>query len=819
LESHNNSWYPYSTHVGAGWYVDEVIVTSVTPPTGIVEFTDARYFVSEDGGSATISVARRYGGAGAVDVTYMATDGTAEGGVDFDSGVDTLSWADGEQGVKTFTIPITPDSSCEPNETVSLELIVPGSMVTLAARSTATLVIIDDDCPPSLSTNIAYLRSLVVTTNYVATNTTSMFTVEGTVTTHANLSTVATNELFFMQDNTNGIAVWWRGGSNQFMPQAGDRLRVTAALTNINGLLALAPNYANITNYVWPLSHGNLLPAPEALDFASRTNVPVMEATEARYVSAAQVWINQAGGNMLPTVLTNLVMTNQSGQTFSLTIHPNTDLAGKPKPAGPVTILGVLNQNDSTAPYTTNYALLPTRYADIITAPTITGHPQGRTNGVGTTATFAVTAVGTDPLYYQWRKGDANLTNVGNVSGATSNVLTLANVQLSDAATNYNVVVTNYLGAATSSVASLTVVVPASITTQPQDQVVDAGTDVTFTVGVAGSPPFTYQWYFNTNTVLPAATNAVLLLPYVLTNKAGTYHVVVNNDANLPTNSRFAVLTVNAVPIGESIPVGAGLGSFTKSNNLYTIFGGGEDIEGTDDRFYLVSMPWTGDGEIMANLKSLVEADPQSEAGLMFRDGLDVGARHVFLAMDAAEEVVFRRRLEVNNYSLENTRRGTNDVWLKLARMGDTFVGHYSTNGVNWELVWWTTQPNMPATLNVGLAVTAHRNGYYATAEFEMVGPRALTPLTGSWPLPAPLIHLGGEPAVYPPLTTLGGFRMMILGAVGDRYQMQSSASLAVPFASWPVIGTITNQYGVVPFLDPAALSNGIQFYRAVELP
>jgi hypothetical protein len=151
--------------------------------------------------------------------------------------------------------------------------------------------------------------------------------------------------------------------------------------------------------------------------------------------------------------------------------------------------------------------------------------------------------------------------------------------------------------------------------------------------------------------------------------------------------------------------------------------------------------------------------------------------------------------------------------------MGDTFVGHYSTNGVNWELVWWTTQPNMPATLNVGLAVTAHRNGYYATAEFEMVGPRALTPLTGSWPLPAPLIHLGGEPAVYPPLTTLGGFRMMILGAVGDRYQMQSSASLAVPFASWPVIGTITNQYGVVPFLDPAALSNGIQFYRAVELP
>ena len=41
---------------------------------------------------------------------------------------------------------------------------------------------------------------------------------------------------------------------------------------------------------------------------------------------------------------------------------------------------------------------------------------------------------------------------------------------------------------------------------------------------------------------------------------------------------------------------------------------------------------------------------------------------------------------------------------------------------------------------------------------------------------------------------------------------------MATPLTSWPVLSTITNQYGVVPFLDSAALTNRIQLYRAVKL-
>jgi hypothetical protein len=83
-------------------------------------------------------------------------------------------------------------------------------------------------------------------------------------------------------------------------------------------------------------------------------------------------------------------------------------------------------------------------------APFIVTQPTNQTANVGGSASFSVTAGGSQPLSYQWRFG----TNALN--GATSAVLNLTNVQLSDAA-NYSVVVSNALGTVTSSNAVLTV--------------------------------------------------------------------------------------------------------------------------------------------------------------------------------------------------------------------------------------------------------------------------------------------------------------------------------------------------------------------------
>ena len=77
--------------------------------------------------------------------------------------------------------------------------------------------------------------------------------------------------------------------------------------------------------------------------------------------------------------------------------------------------------------------------------PQISVAPQNRTDSVGSTATFSVTATGAAQLTYQWSKDSTNLVDAGAISGATTSILTINNVQLTNAG-SYAVLVTNVYG-------------------------------------------------------------------------------------------------------------------------------------------------------------------------------------------------------------------------------------------------------------------------------------------------------------------------------------------------------------------------------------
>ena len=171
--------------------------------------------------------------------------------------------------------------------------------------------------------------------------------------------------------------------------------------------------------------------------------------------------------------------------------------------------------------------------------PVITAQPQSRTNAVGTTATFSVTATGTSPLRYQWS------FNGGEIAGATNATLTLADVQTTNAG-GYSVVVTNAFGSATSSVANLLVGTLPAITTQPASRTNVAGTVATFSVVATGDPAPGYQWQFN-GANLAGATSATLTLNNVQPANAGNYTVVVANPFGSVT-SATAVLMVGLPP-------------------------------------------------------------------------------------------------------------------------------------------------------------------------------------------------------------------------------------------------------------------------------
>src|SRR5262249_7898692 len=114
--------------------------------------------------------------------------------------------------------------------------------------------------------------------------------------------------------------------------------------------------------------------------------------------------------------------------------------------------------------------------------PTITAQPISATVVAGAPAQFSVTAAGSSPLSYQWRKDGAI------ISGATAATYSIASASAADAG-SYTVTVANAAGSATSDPAVLTVITPPSIDTPPASQTVNAGANATFSVVASGTSP------------------------------------------------------------------------------------------------------------------------------------------------------------------------------------------------------------------------------------------------------------------------------------------------------------------------------------------
>jgi hypothetical protein len=174
--------------------------------------------------------------------------------------------------------------------------------------------------------------------------------------------------------------------------------------------------------------------------------------------------------------------------------------------------------------------------------PKINVQPQSQTVTQGTAATFSVEVSSTTFPTYQWR------FNGTNIYGATDPSYTIYSCQSSNAG-EYSVAVTNAVGGVISSNASLTVLGPPIIITQPTNVTQPLTGTATFSVAANGLPTLEYQWRFN-GTNLPGATDQVLALANLQVWQAGPYSVVVSNSYGWMPSSN-ALLTV-AIPVGTA---------------------------------------------------------------------------------------------------------------------------------------------------------------------------------------------------------------------------------------------------------------------------
>lgn len=226
------------------------------------------------------------------------------------------------------------------NDSGTYNLVVSGPGGPNATSANAVVLI-----TPAQSVTMAFLRSLEDTNTWAPTNTTTLFSVTGTVV-NPNSPTTSTTSSYYLQDATGGINLFITGTST-FRPALGAIVTAVGPIANFNGNLELSLNTANQFHTFSDTGLTNALPAPFVISFTNTNNVAFMESKESTLIMLTNVYFKTPGTNFF-TNGGNYLLTNSAGVTFVATIGSIvSNLNGVAIPPFAWTLTGVLIQNNN----------------------------------------------------------------------------------------------------------------------------------------------------------------------------------------------------------------------------------------------------------------------------------------------------------------------------------------------------------------------------------------------------------------------------------------------------------------------------------------
>lgn len=357
------------------------------------------------------------------------------------------------------------------------------------------------------------------------------------------------------------------------------------------------------------------------------------------------------------------------------------------------------------------------------------------------------------------------------------------------------------------------------ITSQPQSQTVPAGTDLTLTVGVAGTNSYTAQWYFN-GTAVPGANSASYSITNVPVSSAGPYYVALSNSSGV-TMSSSAFVTV----IGPLTNSPGSLLAPSGLVNWWPADGNGVDIFGGNNATLVNAMTYG-----------------QGESGLAFQfDGvsayLNVGATNLPPPWTACMWV-YRQTGLTNSTIL----MGDNKYYIKLeqyntsAMVGITQLS-YADSAFNYSVPadTWTHLTFVSTSTNVTLYANGVSQGSIATNNFPLprsyigagfastrmidymhgsldeihVFNRALDQSEISSIYSAGSAGLVRAPQFTGINVTNGQTALGLKGMTGKTFTLYSSTNLE----SWSPLITLSNSVGTNLYSEPVT-TNGEKFYK-----
>jgi hypothetical protein len=185
----------------------------------------------------------------------------------------------------------------------------------------------------------------------------------------------------------------------------------------------------------------------------------------------------------------------------------------------------------------TNWVAAPTTAGTNVSggiAPAFTLEPVSQVVTQSATVTFMAAATGDLPIEWRWRR------NGEVIPGATNDTLVVLDVTGVDSG-DYDVLVFNAYGSVLSSNGTLTVLIPATIVSQPQNLGLVAGSNGFISVVANSSSPLSYQWQRD-GTNIPGATSDVLSFTNAQPADSGDYTVIVCDSVRCETSVVAQVL-------------------------------------------------------------------------------------------------------------------------------------------------------------------------------------------------------------------------------------------------------------------------------------
>jgi uncharacterized repeat protein (TIGR03803 family) len=421
----------------------------------------------------------------------------------------------------------------------------------------------------------------------------------------------------------------------------------------------------------------------------------------------------------------------------------------------------------------------------LLLTPGISTQPQSQTNNAGATITLFCDPI-LQPVSFQWQKNGTNLVDGGNISGATTSTLTIANISDTDAAT-YSVVVSNDKGSTQSSSAILTVIDPPTIAAQPTNLLVLPGTNVVYSVTLTGTPPFSYQWQFDRVPVYDA-TNADYAIPLVASYNAGNYLVVVSNPAGGITSSN-AALTVVLSPTSQT--------NYAGSTATFSAPSFGP---------VPLNYQWQKDGTNLINRGNIAGATNSTLIIAAISES-DVGSYGAVVGDGSSDVTTSNATLAVNDNLFFAVQPQNQAVFLGNSVTFNVIVYGEPPFIFQWYDNQLPVGSNGTGSNVASLTLTnvdANQAGYYSVHVINSSG--------NLWSSAAYLT------VIVPPtlsLQLLSGYPVLNLyGALDNNYVVQYTASLAN--TNWINLVSLTNlSTSPYQFLDPSGVGQSARFYRA----